>query len=93
MPHKRTPAEWESNEEFCTIAAVAWWDDYSRATGKIKVQAATRTACSKRLALRYEGFALGEFLEKEITGLRTAVDAMGRHIQKQAKAAAKAAGG
>ncbi len=87
MPRKREPAEWELNLEFCTIASVAFWDDYARATAKIKVQANTRRAAADRMQLRYDGFVVSELLESKVRDLDKAVTAMGEHLRKQAKSA------
>ena len=91
MPRKREPAEWELDLEFCTIAAVAFWEDYSRATGKTKCQANTRRAAADRIQLRYDGFTVSEVLKTKVEELDKAVTAMGQHLQNAAKAASRAA--
>ena len=80
MARTRKPYEWEKNQEFCVIACVAWFDDYSNAKGKTKCHGATRKAAAERLQLRYEGFTLTDLIADKVLALQEATTALGTHI-------------
>lgn len=91
MPKQRELAAWEQDAEFCTIAAVAFWDDYACATGQTGTHGKTRKAASDRLELRYAGFTLADFLAERVEKLESACNAMGDHLRKVAQQVARIA--
>lgn len=78
-------AEWEEDVEFCTIMSVVIPDVYLPAVGRTGT---TSRAARNKMALVWIGYNHAAILEREVAGVKKAIDAMRDRAGRMREAAA-----